>query len=116
MANGGTLACTTCIPDVVWSINGVAFQSPLKIIPLQTYDLILAMDWLEQFSPMKVHWADKWMAIPYQGSTVFLQGICNHEPSIMMLQVFSMAQESVVDKVELPQPVALLLEEFAYIF
>jgi hypothetical protein len=31
------------------------------------------MDWLENLSPMKVHWKQKWMSIPHQGSQAFLQ-------------------------------------------
>jgi hypothetical protein len=33
------------------------------------------MDWLELFSPMMVHWAVKWLVIPYRGSTVKLFGL-----------------------------------------
>jgi hypothetical protein len=38
----------------VWSIQGYEFHSNLKVLPLASYDMILGMDWLEAFSPMKV--------------------------------------------------------------
>jgi hypothetical protein len=54
---------------------GYSFQSALKVPPLSSFDLIIGMDWLEAFSPMKVHWCNKWMAISYGSSTALLQGI-----------------------------------------
>ncbi|WVZ73357.1 hypothetical protein U9M48_021672 [Paspalum notatum var. saurae] len=53
VANGGTLKCDTEIKQAVWSVQGCQFQTDIKIIPLVFYDLIIGMDWLEQFSPMK---------------------------------------------------------------
>jgi hypothetical protein len=42
-----------------WSVQGLQFTSTLKIFPLTTFDMILGMDWLEQYSPMKIHWLEK---------------------------------------------------------
>lgn len=75
VANGGILQCFSCIPHAEWSMDGFLFQSALKIIPLQHYDMVLGMDWLEEFSPMEVHWKHKWMAIPYKGDTIIIQGM-----------------------------------------
>lgn len=55
VANGAILQCSSHIPAGIWSVQEFSFTSDLKIIPLDHYDLILGMDWLEQFSPMKVH-------------------------------------------------------------
>lgn len=33
------------------------------------------MDWLEQFSPMKVDWVDKWLELQIAGQTVKFHGI-----------------------------------------
>jgi hypothetical protein len=49
--------------------------------------MILGMDWLQAYSPMKVHWGDKWMAIPYQGSTAVLQGMDPRLPVELLVQV-----------------------------
>ncbi|CAD6222810.1 unnamed protein product [Miscanthus lutarioriparius] len=32
------------------------------------------LDWLASFSPMQVHWAQKWISIPYEGATAILIG------------------------------------------
>ena len=75
VANGDRIQCMQHIPQVVWSLGACEFQSNLRILPLQTYDLIVGMDWLELYSPMMVHWAEKWLVVPYQGSTVKLFGL-----------------------------------------
>jgi hypothetical protein len=69
VAGGGILSCSAVIPQALW------FQSDLKVLPLTAYDIIVGMDWLEAFSPMKVHWQRKWMEIPYKGHCVKLQGL-----------------------------------------
>jgi hypothetical protein len=75
VANGQILKCThQIVACPVW-ISGYAFQLPLKVLPLQCYDIILGMDWIEQHSPMHVDWKAKWMSFDYQGGTTMLQGI-----------------------------------------
>ena len=65
VANGAVLQCTSHIPDAKWSVQGYSFSMDLKILPLSAYDMILGLDWLASFSPMQVHWDQKWIAIPY---------------------------------------------------
>jgi len=118
VANGGILHCSTHIPAVVWSIQDYSFSSDLRVLPLKHFDLILGMDWLESFSPMKVHWKLKWMSIPYANSTVLLQGLMPHVPANTLVQIFSI---SVSDQLEaltsLVHPdVNLLLSDFAPAF
>jgi hypothetical protein len=47
--------------DAKWFIQGYSFSSDLKVLPLQNLDMAVGMDWLERFSPMKVHWSQKWL-------------------------------------------------------
>jgi hypothetical protein len=49
------MQCTHEITDYPVQIQGHSFQLNLKIIPLQCYDIILGINWLEQFSPMEIH-------------------------------------------------------------
>jgi hypothetical protein len=37
--------------------------------------MIVVMDWLQLHSPMLVHWTDKWLIVPYQGTTIKLFGL-----------------------------------------
>lgn len=50
--------------------------------------MIIGMDWLQAFSPMKVHWQDKWMLIPYGSVQIALQGILPDTASCSVVQLF----------------------------
>lgn len=89
--------CSSSIPDCSLSIVDYQFSLELKILPLGTYDLILGIDWLEQHSPMKVHWKQKWLAIPYKGGTVVLQGCLSDISCDMLLQLLTVEQQESVD-------------------
>jgi hypothetical protein len=75
------------------------------------------MDWLESFSPMHVHWKNKWLSIPYQGSSVVLHGDQADTPVQLLLQVCSLdttsTSEALVPLFLVVQP---LLDEFSNVF
>jgi len=75
------------------------------------------MDWLERFSPMKVHWGNKWMTIPYQQSHVTLQGITDEYPRCAFVQLFQIYDEASSRQVSdvLPE-VQSVLDEFQALF
>jgi hypothetical protein len=56
VAHGQILHCTHEVQACPIWISGYAFKLSLKILPLQCYDVILDIDWLEQHSPMEVDW------------------------------------------------------------
>ncbi|WVZ81560.1 hypothetical protein U9M48_028917 [Paspalum notatum var. saurae] len=74
VANGSVLECSFSLPSAQWVVQDVTFLTDLKVLPLSSYDMILGMDWLEAFSPMKIHWKDKWISFFYNGNTIILQG------------------------------------------
>jgi len=78
------------IQQAQWSVCDVTFQSTLKVLPLSSYDMILGMDWLETHSPMKVHWQQKWMIIPYQNSSIMLYSSLSDLPEGSLLQICSL--------------------------
>ncbi|XP_040381111.1 uncharacterized protein LOC121054722 [Oryza brachyantha] len=55
VADGGQITCTHMLPQCHWLVQGQSFKSNFRMIPLGSYDIILGMDWLEQFSPMQVN-------------------------------------------------------------
>jgi predicted aspartyl protease len=75
VANGSSVTCSSHIPCAEWTIQGYSFHSTLKLIPIGTYDMIVGMDWLQAFSPMKVHWTQKWIQIPYGPHQVVLHSV-----------------------------------------
>jgi hypothetical protein len=74
VASGAVLRCQHKIQQLQWHLQGCAFHTDVTLLPLPCYDMILGMDWLQSFSPRRVHWAHKWLSIPYQGRTVTLHG------------------------------------------
>jgi hypothetical protein len=55
IANGQLLQCTTLILGCQFTLDNYTFQHDLCVLQLESYDLILGMDWLELYSPMQVH-------------------------------------------------------------
>jgi hypothetical protein len=51
-----------------------------KIIDMDAYDLVLGMNWLEQFSHMTCNWLDKWIEFQYKQKTIKLQGMVSSSP------------------------------------
>jgi hypothetical protein len=74
VANGQVLDCSAQIMQAKWSVEDFLFTTDLKVIALAAYDMILGMDWLEMHNSMKVHWQQKWLFVPYHGSTTMLYG------------------------------------------
>jgi hypothetical protein len=48
------MQCSAVAPECNWSMASHSFNHSLKLLSLQSYDIIIGMDWLEKFSPMKV--------------------------------------------------------------
>lgn len=90
IAGGGTLTSVVTLLAVQSSIGQLSFTFDLWVLPLTAFDMIIGMDWLESFSPMQVHWQHKRLEIPYEGSTVLLQGESVEAPSKLLLQVCSL--------------------------
>lgn len=117
VADGGTIVCSQQLTAASWFINDYEFQSDLKVIPLDKYDMVLGMDWLEKFSPMKVHWLHKWLSIPYNGTTIFLQGEVHVCPEELLVHICSVSVTSSNSPlVDLPPEVDILLSDYAAIF
>ncbi|CAO2191183.1 unnamed protein product [Urochloa humidicola] len=117
VANGDKLACASHLPGGVWSVQGCSFTSDLKVLPLMHYDVIVGMDWLESFSPMKVHWKEKWMLIPYLGTHSLLQGIAPVIPEGSVVEVCAvLVTDTTVVKLEVPPELSQLLDTFGDVF
>jgi hypothetical protein len=74
VANGATMVSDTMVPQLTWATQGHVFKQDMKILPFGCYDIILSGDWLEEFSPMWVHWRQRRMRFRYKGQHISLQG------------------------------------------
>lgn len=81
--------------------------------------MILGLDWLERFSPTRVHRAQKCMHTPYQGSYVCLQEIVPELPtdSLVLLSLVDSLEPSHAQCVDqLPPKIQDLINLFAHVF
>lgn len=80
VANGGLLEGALKFHQCPWQVQGHNFSTTFRVLPLSCYDLIMGIDWLEQHSPMTVHWLKKVLSFWYQGCHVCLNGIKPESP------------------------------------
>ena len=117
VANGDLMHCSALVPACTWIMQGHSFSQDFRVLSLQSYDMVLGMDWLEKFSPMKVHWGSKWMLIPHQGSSVLLQGITAPLPEELVVQLLSVQlQDNQPEQPALPSEIKQLLVDFEVVF
>lgn len=55
IANGQQMISDSYVPSLQWSVNGAVFTTDARVLLLPYYDMILGMEWLDQYSPM---WVD----------------------------------------------------------
>lgn len=91
VADGGLLKCSNHLPQGQWSIQQCCFVSDIRILSLPYCDMIVGMDWLEAFSPMKIDWVNKWISLPYHNKCILLQGILTDFPEGIVIQVCLMS-------------------------
>ena len=75
VANGEILQGDSWFPNCQWKCQGATFGTDFKVLPLDCYDAVIGMDWLQAHSPMQVDWIKKWMIIPAGKQQHKLQGI-----------------------------------------
>ncbi|CAD6238786.1 unnamed protein product [Miscanthus lutarioriparius] len=75
VANGTILMCTHELQQCPVYVQGHCFTINLKILPLQSYDVILGIDWLQQHSPMELDWKEKWLSFIHQEQKIQLFGL-----------------------------------------
>lgn len=114
VANGGLLQCTAIALDCCWTMDSQSFTHHLKILPLHAYDLIVGMDWLERFSPMKVDWKCKWMQTLVGTDTVVLHGCPDlRSPELMFLLLTVQSKNSATREVPpMPSDIQQILDDF----
>jgi hypothetical protein len=75
VANGEKVVCDQFVPQLEWNAQGHTFRQDMKILQLGCYDMILGHDWLDDHSPMWVHWRRKVMRFSHCGRRISLHGV-----------------------------------------
>jgi hypothetical protein len=73
-ANGGTMSCTKLCKNLQWKMQGVQFQADVFVMPLQSYDMVLGIQWLKLLGNVLANYEDKWMNFWWEGNEVTLKG------------------------------------------
>lgn len=133
MADGTKLTIDKKISKLVWWTQGHQFTSDARVLPVGCYDLILGMDWLEQFSPTWVDWRGKKMGFTYNGTRITLSGIkdCTSKCPPLKLAKFKgllkkggiaqlvhlsrQEQSHSVEHVDTPQEIQDLIQQHAHL-
>jgi hypothetical protein len=117
VADGGRLSCSRQLLGAIWTVQRCSFATDFRLLALSSYGMIIGMDWLSQHSPMKTHWLEKWMVIPYRSATVLLYGISVVCPAGSVVEVTALQSvpPSLLD-LQLPDLLSTLLTEFAMLF
>ncbi|CAO2169428.1 unnamed protein product [Urochloa humidicola] len=118
VANGATLVCSEHLSQVELCVQAYTFVSDLKVLQLSAYDMILGMDWLESFSPMKIHWKQKWLSIPYKGDVAVLYGDLPAALEGTVVQVCTVQVDISGETVaaSIPSEIQDLIQTFAELF
>jgi hypothetical protein len=79
--------------------------------------MVIGMDWLEKHSPMRVHWAQKWLTNPYHNNQLTLQGIIPGVLDCQMIELMQLQSVSPTGETEeVPEVVQQLLSKFQDVF
>jgi hypothetical protein len=117
VANGTIVAGQHQLLQAHWQIQKYEFISDLLFLPLPSYDMVVGMDWLSRFSPMRVDWAQKWLAIPYKGSSIVLYGQSQTIPNGTVVELWSLDSEiQQHSQPNYPPQIQSLLLQYASLF
>uniref|UniRef100_A0A0A9EA72 Uncharacterized protein n=1 Tax=Arundo donax TaxID=35708 RepID=A0A0A9EA72_ARUDO len=64
------MLCNKFVPRLEWWSQGHSFCQDTRVLPLRSYDMIIGYDWLEDFSPMWIHWGKRIMLFTHKGRRV----------------------------------------------
>lgn len=114
-------------------VSRITFQDKLKVLPIGGYDMILGMDWLEEFSPMWIDWRRKKLRFAQMGKRITLVGVkeeiksceqvtCQQLKGMLrdgaMSQVVQLCamREELVEAEDVPDQINEVITEFQYLF
>jgi hypothetical protein len=75
--------------------------------------MILGLGWLEAHSPMEIHWAQKWIQLPYHGTSIQLVGILPKLPEGAVLHVCSTESEQEPGQSSWPPKIQELIHHYS---
>jgi hypothetical protein len=115
VADGSSIQCSSEIPNAEWSVQSISFHSTFKLLSIGSFDMILGMDWLQAFSPMKVDWTQRQMTIPYGAKHITLQGSQADGAPCNLLRLYQVS-DSAHAPASVHPDIQQLLDSFSHLF
>jgi len=75
IVNSGVMTSDHHISQLNWFLQGHTFSYNARVLPLKCFDMILGVNWLEDHSPMWIHWKKKIMRFPHHNRRIQLNGV-----------------------------------------
>ncbi|XP_019181671.1 PREDICTED: uncharacterized protein LOC109176731 [Ipomoea nil] len=75
VANGQTIMCEEACSELSWTMQGEEFQRDFRLLRMGGCDMVLGIDWLDQFSPIQLHTRPLGISFIKGGKEITLQGI-----------------------------------------
>lgn len=106
IADGTKLISDSMIKGLKWGVQDHKFETTVRVLKLGCYDLILGMEWLEEFSPMWVDWRIKKLRFQHAGKRITIRGIKDNTASSSTISAKHLhslvAQAAVAQLIQLP--------------
>jgi hypothetical protein len=129
VANGHKKVTDSKCSNLKYTIQG---EGELRLLEVTGYDMILGLDWLSQFGPMKIDWRERWIAFEKGGREIKLQ-VQEEKAVVKMCQQVNLDKEGKEDselivaqvmlvlaseesQAPVPKEVALVLNQFPDVF
>jgi Reverse transcriptase (RNA-dependent DNA polymerase)/Retroviral aspartyl protease len=92
VANGEKMVTNSKCESLLFFIQGTKFNSDLRLLSIQGYDVILGLDWLSQWGDMQINWHDKWLKFQREDQEIKLQ-VVEEITTIKMCEEINLKKE-----------------------
>ncbi|KAJ0491928.1 putative nucleotidyltransferase, Ribonuclease H [Helianthus annuus] len=89
VANGKELDCNQLCPDFQWLMQGVWFKTDVLLLPLENYDMVLGIQWLQSLDDIVWNFKNLTMQFKVGNKVVELKGVSKNNISLCSLEKFS---------------------------
>lgn len=129
VAGGGHLTSKYVVKNSPYNIQGNTFSSTFHVLPIQTYDIILGIDWMYNLSPVTLDLPLRLLTVHHKGKAITLtdhmippekcvlesaEMIKLLEKSVLgyIIQIHNVESEEVSTSHPIPTEIETLLQEF----
>ena len=68
------MSCVAVCKNLKWKMQGVQFQADVFVMKLQSYDMVLGIQWLKLLGNVLSNYEERWVSFWWKGKEVTLRG------------------------------------------